>query len=59
MPFLFLTIFLILLLIFSPFAIVWALNTLFPVVAIPFTFWTWLAVMVLNLSWFAPKAIKT
>lgn len=35
--------------IFMPLATIWALNTLFPVLAIPFTFWTWLAVIVVGL----------
>lgn len=30
-----------------PIAAIWALNTLFPVLAIPYTFWTWLAAIVL------------
>lgn len=41
----------ILLIVFFPFAILWSLNTLFPVLAIPYNFWTWLAVVALNLSW--------
>jgi len=28
---------------FVPIASIWALNTLFPVLEIPYTFWTWLA----------------
>lgn len=44
---------------FGPLAILWALNTLFPVLAIPYTFWNWLAVVVLNLTWmYKPAAIK-
>lgn len=35
-------------LVVSPFVIIWGLNTLFPLLAIPYTFWTWLAVCVLN-----------
>jgi hypothetical protein len=31
-----------------PFAVIWGLNTLFPLLAIPYTFWTWLSVIVLN-----------
>jgi len=31
-----------------PFAVVWSLNILFPVLAIPYTFETWLAVIVLS-----------
>ena len=36
------------LLVLSPLAIIWALNTLF-LLAIPYNFWTWLAVVVLLL----------
>jgi hypothetical protein len=34
-----------------PFAIIWALNTLFPALAIPYNFWTWLATLVLGGFW--------
>lgn len=34
--------------IFGPFALIWALNTLFPTLAIPYDFWTWLAVNVVH-----------
>jgi hypothetical protein len=33
--------------IFFPFAVIWALNTLFGL-SIGYTFWTWLAVVVLS-----------
>lgn len=33
--------------IFGPILTIWSLNTLFPVLAIPYTFWTWLAAFVL------------
>ena len=36
----------ILLVIFGPLATIWSLNTLFPVLAIPYTFDTWLAIVV-------------
>lgn len=36
------------LLVVGPLITIWALNTLFPVLAIPYTFWTWLAMLVLN-----------
>lgn len=36
------------LLIVGPLITIWALNTLFPVLAIPYTFWTWLAMLVLT-----------
>lgn len=38
----------VLLIILGPLATIWAINTLFPVAAIPYTFWTWLAVIVLG-----------
>ena len=36
----------------TPLALIWALNTLFPVLAIPFTFETWLAAFLI------PAALK-
>lgn len=30
----------------GPFINIWALNTLFPALAIPYTFWTWLATII-------------
>lgn len=41
-----------LLIVFGPFAIVWALNTLFAL-GIAYNFWTWLSVVILNLTWFS------
>lgn len=32
----------------GPLLVIWALNTLFPVVAIPYTVWTWLAALILG-----------
>ena len=32
----------------GPFILIWSLNTLFPVLAIPYDIWTWLAVVVLG-----------
>ena len=32
----------------GPFASIWALNTLFPVLAIPYTFDTWLAMLLIG-----------
>ena len=43
-----LAIFLIALVIVSPIATIWALNTVFPSLAIPFNIWTWLAVVWLH-----------
>ena len=46
----------ILSIIFIPLALLWALNTLFPVLAIPYSFYSWLAVIVLDLTWiYKPK----
>ena len=36
------------LLVVGPWLTIWALNTLFPVLAINFTFWTWCAVIILG-----------
>ena len=36
------------LIVFGPLCSIWALNTLFPVLAIPYTFDTWLAVILLG-----------
>ncbi len=43
--FVLLIIFLVLL---GPILVIWALNTLFPVLAIPYTIWTWFAVVILG-----------
>lgn len=39
----------IILVVFGPFFTIWALNTLFPVLAIPFTFETWCATILLGM----------
>lgn len=36
------------LIIAGPILIIWALNTLFPVLAIDYTIWTWLAVVIIG-----------
>ena len=38
----------LLIIVFSPFVTLWALNTLFPVLSIPYTFETWLATMIVS-----------
>jgi hypothetical protein len=38
----------VVLIIAGPLLIIWALNTLFPVLAIPYTVWTWLAALILG-----------
>jgi hypothetical protein len=43
----FLIILLILLIILGPIVTIWSLNTLFPVLAIPYTFETWVAAVVI------------
>jgi len=40
----------ILLLVFGPFVTIWSLNTLFPALAIPYTFSTWLAVIWIGMA---------
>ena len=47
----------ILLIAAGPLLMIWALNTLFPVLAIPYTIWTWLAALILG-SAVAPKISK-
>lgn len=42
-----------------PLAIIWALNTLFITLSIPYSFWTWLAVVVLSVSTFGSLASTT
>jgi hypothetical protein len=51
-------VFTILVIVFAPLATIWSLNTLFPVLAIPFGFYQWLAVAVLNLTLFAKVQFK-
>lgn len=38
----------IFLIIIGPFLTIWALNTLFPVLAIEYSLWTWLAVVIIG-----------
>jgi hypothetical protein len=38
----------VLLVIFGPLATIWALNTLFPVLAIPYNFYSWAATLILH-----------
>lgn len=49
MKWLFLFLVLLLLAIFGPFITIWALNTLFPVLAIPYTVETYFAVMAIGI----------
>lgn len=44
---------------FGPLAIIWSLNTLFPILSIPYSFYSWLAVIVMNLTWmYKPTILK-
>jgi hypothetical protein len=45
-------------LVFCPMAIIWSLNTLFPMLAIPFGFYQWLAIIILNCTWFARASLS-
>ncbi len=51
-------VFAILVIVFAPLAVIWSLNTLFPVLAIPVGFYQWLAVAVLNLTLFSKVAFQ-
>jgi len=48
----------LLIIVFGPLAIIWALNTLFIMLAIPYNFYTWAAVVVLNLTWMSKPTFK-
>lgn len=43
MPLVLLGLLLAVLVVCGPLALLWSLNTLFPSLVIPYTFWTWLA----------------
>ena len=42
----------------GPWLVVWSLNTLIPVLAIEFTFWTWCAVVILGVFFRANVTVK-
>jgi hypothetical protein len=42
----------------GPWLVVWSLNTLFPALAIEFTFWTWCAVIILGVFFRANVTVK-
>ena len=42
----------------GPWLVIWSLNTLFPPLAIEFTFWTWCAVVVMGTFFRANVTIK-
>lgn len=50
--------FIVLLIVFGPLTVIWSLNTLFPILAIPYNFYTWFAVVLLNLTWMSKSVIK-
>jgi hypothetical protein len=47
---------LVLLILLAPFSTIWSLNTLFPVLNIPYTLETWLAVIMLGGGIFSIKS---
>ena len=42
----------------GPWLVIWSLNTLFPVLAIEFTFWTWAAVVIMGTFFRANVSVK-
>ena len=42
----------------GPWLVIWALNTMVPVLAIEFTFWTWCAVVILGTFFRANVSVK-
>lgn len=43
-------IFVIVLILVGPLLLIWSINTLFPVLAIPYNIWTWLAAGIISLT---------
>ena len=43
----------------GPFIVIWGLNTLFPILQIPYTFWTWLAVLAVGALFKADVSSKS
>lgn len=43
-----LIVFLVVLIAIGPLVTIWSLNTLFPVLAIPYNIWTWISIVVLT-----------
>ena len=48
LKFVLIILFAILLIVFSPILVIWSLNTLFPLLSIPYTLETWIAAFVLS-----------
>lgn len=42
----------------GPWLVIWSLNTLFPLLAIEFTFWTWCAVVIMGVFFRANVTVK-
>ncbi len=51
-------VFVIVLIVIGPIITIWGWNTLFPMVAVPYTFETWLAVIILGAFFRANVSIK-
>lgn len=48
----------VVLLAIGPLLVIWSLNTLFPVLAIPYTVWTWAAIILLGTFLRANVSVK-
>jgi hypothetical protein len=48
----------VVLLAIGPWLVIWSLNTLFPLLAIQFTFWTWCAVVIMGVFFRANVTVK-
>jgi hypothetical protein len=42
----------------GPWLVIWSMNTLFPALAIEFTFWTWCAVIIMGVFFRANVTVK-
>jgi hypothetical protein len=48
----------VVLVVIGPLATIWALNTLFPILAIPYNFYTWAAVLVMSAFFQTKVSVK-
>jgi hypothetical protein len=42
----------------GPWLVIWSMNTLFPILAIEFTFWSWCAVIIMGVFFRANVTVK-
>lgn len=47
--------FIVILVVLWPLGVIAAFNTLFPLLSIPYNFWSWLSVVFINITYFRPN----